>query len=69
MRQRTYPLRSREPKKAPDFGRVVGVLSDEELRGELERARGLPEESHGAFRAALLAELERRDLDPRGGRR
>jgi hypothetical protein len=53
--QRSYPIDSGEPKREPDYGRVVRGLSDQELEDESLSGRG-----DLGYRLALVQEDTRR---------
>lgn len=53
--ERVYSMVGPEAYKAPDYGRVVRQLSDDELRSDLAAGRG-----DDGYRDAARRELERR---------
>ena len=52
---RVYPVVGTDPRRDPDYGRVVRVLNDRELASELEANRGTP-----GYRRAVSIEIDRR---------
>jgi hypothetical protein len=58
---RRYPYRDGDDATAPDYGRVVRTLTDEEIEEEILGRRGEP-----GYQLALLAEAERRGKEETG---